>query len=102
MKNDAGDIIGLSTQRHITTVLTSFKVKLETPATKVIQKEYKLLHYTDSLKYLPKAFQRYQYVLVESKSIQGSQNVAPENERKFFICEHKHLLQHFLKSNKDN
>jgi predicted transcriptional regulator len=83
--NDKNELIGLITQRQITTLLASFKMTLDSAISKAVQKEFKKLQITDSLKYLSRAFQRYPYVLVEG-------------EGKFFVCENKHLLQHILKN----
>jgi hypothetical protein len=56
---------------------------------KAVQKEFKKVKSSDSLKYLSKAFTRHQYVLVEDVSSQ-----------KYQVCENKHLLNHYIKHNK--
>ncbi len=83
--NDKNELIGLISQRQLTTLLSSFKLTVDSVISKGVQKEFKKLKMSDSLKYLSKGFQRYPYVLVEG-------------EGKYYMAENKHLLEHILKN----
>jgi hypothetical protein len=64
--------------------MASYKIDLNSTITKAVSKEYLKLRSNDALKYLSKAFNRHQFILVESE----------ENGKKHFsICESKHLLR---------
>jgi predicted transcriptional regulator len=81
--SESKEILGLITQRNITNLLANFKITLDSAISKAIQKEFKKLSVDDSVKYLSKAFNRHQYVLVEG-------------DGQLFICENKHLLENIL------
>jgi len=70
----------------LTNSLTSYKLKLDSAIAKAVNKEFKKLKPTDSLKYLSKAFTRHQYVLVQEGD-------------KYYVSENKHILKHYLKNN---
>lgn len=86
--NDASTLIGIVTKANITTLLTTFKITLDSFIPKALMKEFKKVSISDSLKYLSKAFKRHQFLVVTGE------------KGKYFICENKHLLNHFLKNNK--
>ena len=87
VEDNNGALIGLISQRALTNSLTSFKINSDSAIAKAVNKEFKKLKTSDPVKYLSKAFNRYQHVLIE------------DDEKKYFICENKHLLNHFLKNN---
>lgn len=83
--NEKNELIGLISQRQLTTLLSSFKLSVDSAVSKGVQKEFKKLNMHDSLKYLSKGFQRHPYILVEG-------------EGKYYMAENKHLLEHILKN----
>ena len=87
MVTNNGELLGLITQRALTNYLTSAKFNPDSPISKAVNKEFKKLQMSDSLKYLSKAFNRHQYVLIHESG-------------KYFVCENKHLLNHYLKNSK--
>jgi hypothetical protein len=85
--NDKNEVVGLITQRNVTTLLGSLKLTLDSAITKALQKEFKKLKLSDDLKYLSKAFSRHQYVLID-------------DSESHYVAENKHLLDHMLKNSK--
>jgi len=82
--DDKVQVYGIVTHRGLVNALTSMKIKLDDRIEKAVQKEFKKLSPQDSLKYLSKAFNRHQYVIIDS------------GDNKYYVCENKHLLKHYI------
>jgi len=85
---DDSTIGGIITQRAITNFLTSFKIELDGQISKAVAKDFKILKSTESIKYLSKSFNRHQYIVIQDEG------------KKLYVCENKHLLNHFTKNKK--
>ncbi len=83
--NDKNELIGVITLQQITHLLSNFKINLDSTINKGLTKEFKKMDMSQSVKYLSKALKRHQFIIVTG-------------EEKFFVCENKHLLNHFMKN----
>jgi len=86
--DDFGVLVGMITYKQISSGLSSFKIGANNFISSSVNKEFKRLKYTDSIKYASRAFTRHSHVLVLG------------DQSKYHICEPKHVIKHFL-SNKN-
>jgi hypothetical protein len=87
--------LGIITRREVTCFLASMKLNLDSDISRGVDKEFKKLKLDDSIKYLSRAFERYSYVLIQEGNTNTNTNT---NKESFYICEPKHLLDHFVRN----
>jgi len=84
-----GTLLGIVTGRQITNSLSNFKVKsLDDSIQKALIKDFKRQSLNDPIKYLSKAFNRHQLVLIS------------DEKNNFYGCHHQILQDFILKSMK--
>jgi hypothetical protein len=77
------------TEKQVLNALTSYKLKMNSSITTIVIKDFKVVNTTDPLKYLSKALTRHNYVIIKG-----------EGEGEDYVCDHKALLNNFLKNDK--
>jgi hypothetical protein len=71
------------TSKQILNALTSFKLQIDSPIAKIVIKDFKVVESNQPIKYLSKGFARHNYIIVRDCE-------------KYYVCDHKVLLNNFL------
>jgi cystathionine beta-synthase len=85
---DDGKVKGVISYKTIANALSHYKINFNKSIEKIVNEEFRKLRTIDYVRHLQKAFIRHKYVVVLGE------------DESYFICEPKHIVEHFM-SNKN-